>query len=82
MFLLSPSIPVARNVGPDHVLIYMACNDTEEVMDRIMADKKYHQECRDCLGNPKTMELQPAWFRVGIKGIPKDFIPNGKVSHS
>jgi len=25
-----------------------------EVMDRIMTDKKYHQECRDCLGNPKT----------------------------
>jgi len=31
----SPRIPVARNVGFDHVLIYMACNDTEEVMDRM-----------------------------------------------
>lgn len=51
MFLLSPSKPVTRNIGP--VLIYKACNDTE-VMDRI---KKYHHECRDCLGNPKTMEL-------------------------
>jgi hypothetical protein len=58
----------------------MACNDTEEVMDRIIADKQYHQECKDCLKNPKTMDLQPAWFRVALMGMPKGFIPDGKVS--
>jgi len=54
----------------------MACNDSQEVMDRIMADKAYHEECRDCLNNPKTMMLEPAWFRVGLRGMPKGFIPD------
>jgi len=56
----------------------MACNDSQEVMDRIMADKAYHEECRDCLNNPKTMMLEPAWFRVGLRGMPKGFIPDCK----
>jgi hypothetical protein len=53
----------------------MACNDESEVMDRIMADKAYHDECRNCLNNPKTMRQEPAWFRVGLRRMPKDFIP-------
>jgi hypothetical protein len=53
----------------------MACNSSHEVMDSIMANKAYHDECRDCLNNPKPMRMKPAWFRVGLSGMPKDFIP-------
>jgi predicted RNA-binding protein with PUA-like domain len=65
---------MARRIGEDYTLILMACNDSSEEMDRIIADKAYHEECRDCLNNPKTMRQEPAWFRVGLKSIPKDFI--------
>jgi len=51
----------------------MACNDSDDVMDSIMANKAYHEECRDCLNNPKAMKLEPAWFRVGLRGMPKAF---------
>jgi hypothetical protein len=52
----------------------MACNTSDEAMDRIMADKAYHEECRDCLNHPKTTRLEPAWFRVGLMGMPKGYI--------
>jgi hypothetical protein len=69
-------MPEARCVGDDHILLLIACNDSDEVMDRIMADKAYHDECRDCLDFLKTMRLEPAWFRVGLSGMPKGFIPD------
>ena len=72
--IYSPVTPEARRIGEDYTLILMACNDLSEVMDRVMADKDYHEECRDCLNNPKTMRQEPAWFRVGLKTIPKEFI--------
>ena len=62
------------SIGEDYTLILMACNDSSEVIDRVMADKAYHEECRDCLNNPKTMSQEPAWFRVGLRTIPKEFI--------
>ena len=76
--IYSPITPKAKSIGEDYsyTLIFMACNDSQEVMDRIMADKAYHEECRDCLNNPKTMMLEPAWFRVGLRGMPKGFIPD------
>jgi hypothetical protein len=62
----------------------MACNDSYDVMDSIMANKAYHEECRDCLNNPKAMKLEPAWFRVGLKGMPKAFhgLINEKIRHA
>lgn len=51
----------------------MACNEPGEIMDRIMLDKAYHNACREALSNPETMKLEPAWFRVGLSGMPKDF---------
>jgi hypothetical protein len=45
-------------------------------MDRIMADKAYHDECRDFLNSLKTMRLEPAWFRVGLRDMPDGFIPD------
>jgi len=73
----SPVRPQAKRIGEDHILILMACNDETEVMDRVIADKAYHEECRDCLNNPKTMRQEPAWFRVGLRRMPKEFIlPN------
>ena len=62
----------------------MACNDKSEVMDRVMADEAYHDECRNGLNNPKTMREKPAWFRVGLRGMPKNFIPevdSNEVDH-
>jgi len=46
-----------------------------------MENKKYHAECRACVGNPKTMELEPAWFRVGISDMPKRFADSVAVSN-
>ena len=45
-------------------------------MDSIMANRAYHDKCRACMNNPKTMELEPAWFRVGLRRMPKGFIPD------
>jgi len=47
----------------------MTGNDTEEMMNAIMADKPYHGKCRNCMNNPTAMQ-EPAWFRVGLKGMP------------
>jgi hypothetical protein len=47
-----------------------------EVMDSIVVDKAYHDECRACMNNPKTMELEPAWLRVGLTQMLKGFIPD------
>ena len=67
----SPNIPCVKEVGVKYVVIYMACNDSPDIIKSIMENKKYHAECRACMGNPKTMELEPAWFRVGMKDPPK-----------
>ena len=70
---LSPKIPHSGRIGKDYVLIYMACNDSHEIMDDIMANGEYHDLCRESLGNPETMKLEPAWFRVGLADMPKRF---------
>jgi hypothetical protein len=63
-------------MGENHTLIIIACNDSDELMDRIMADKAYHDECREFLNSLKTMRLEPAWFRIGLRGMPDGFIPD------
>jgi hypothetical protein len=50
----------------------MACNDSDAIIKSIMENKKFHEECRDCLGSPKTMESEPAWIRIGIRDFPKE----------
>ena len=35
----SPTTPEAINIGENHILILMACNDKSKVIDRIVADK-------------------------------------------
>lgn len=57
-------------------MIMMACNESDEVMDDIMANKSYHQKCRDALNNPKTMNLEPAWFRSGLWTMPTGWMPD------
>ncbi len=37
-----------------------------------MENKKFHEECRACMGNPKMMESEPAWIRVGMRHLPKE----------
>ena len=51
-----------------------ACNDSDEIIKSIMESKHLHEECRACLGNPKAMESEPAWIRVDIRRIPKEFV--------
>ena len=41
-----------------------------------MENKKVHEECRACMGNPKMMEMEPAWIRVGMKDLPKELSNN------
>ena len=71
--LNSPDIPCVKPIGAKYVVIFMACNDSDAIIKSVMENKKYHAECRVCLGNSKTMKLEPAWFRVGIKDLPKGF---------
>ena len=61
-------------IGNDHYLILLACNEFLEVMDSVVANKEYHEECRKTLKYTKTMTLEPAWFRVGLHRMPKEFI--------
>lgn len=71
LFVLSPRTPEVKPVGDNYVVIYMACNDSPHIIKSIMEEKEYHERCRACMGNPRTMvELEPAWFRVGIKNLP------------
>ena len=51
----------------------MAGNDSDAIIKSVMENKKYHEECRACLGNSKTMKVEPAWFRVGLRDVPKGF---------
>jgi hypothetical protein len=46
-----------------------------------MENKKFHEECRDCMGNPKTMESEPAWIRLGMTNLPEELctVVVGKV---
>ena len=53
-------------------MIYMACNDSDAIIRSIMESKKFHEECRVCMGNPKMMESEPAWIRVGMRHLPKE----------
>jgi hypothetical protein len=50
----------------------MAWNDSDAIIKSVMENKKFHEECRDCMGSPKTMESEPAWIRVGIRDFPKE----------
>jgi len=74
LFFNSPDIPCVKPLGDKYVVIYMACNDSPDIIKSIMENKEYHAECRACMGNPKTMESEPAWFRVGIKDLPKGLV--------
>jgi hypothetical protein len=67
----SPDIPYVRPIGAKYVVIFMAGNDSDALIKGVMENKKYHAECRACLGNSKTMKSEPAWFRVGLRDVPK-----------
>jgi hypothetical protein len=44
-----------------------------------MENKLFHDECRACMGNPKTMRSEPAWIRLGMVHMPQelaDFVAN------
>ena len=69
----SPKSPSVKPVGPNHVVIVMACNDSDAIIKSVMENKPYHANCRAGLDNPKVMEVEPAWFRVGLKDLPKVF---------
>lgn len=71
-FFNSPEVPCVKKFGPKHVVIYMACNDSDAIIKSIMENKKFHKECRDCMGNPKMMDSEPAWIRVGMNYLPKE----------
>jgi hypothetical protein len=53
-------------------VVRIACNDSDKIIKSVMESKKLHEECRACLGNPKAMESEPAWIRVGMRHLPKD----------
>lgn len=73
-FLNSPNIPRVTELGPKYVLIYLACNDTDAIINSVMKNEKLHEECRSCLHNPKSMESRPAWIVAGITHLPKDIV--------
>ena len=71
-FYNSPNVPCVKPLGPNHVVVMMACNDTLETVKSIMENKLFHEECRACLCNPKAMQSEPTWIRVeGVRGPPK-----------
>jgi hypothetical protein len=79
MFSNSPNIPCVKEWGPKHVVIFMACNDSDAIIKSIMENKLFHDECRTCMGNPKTMRSEPAWIRLGMVHMPQelaDFVAN------
>jgi len=58
---ISPRTPEVKPIGGNYVVIYMACNDSLHIIKSIMEEKEYHERCRECMGNPRTMvELEPA----------------------
>lgn len=73
----SPNIPCVTELGPKHVLIYLACNDTDSIIKSIMENEKLHEKCRSCLHNPKSMESRPAWIVAGITHLPKETVAVG-----
>jgi hypothetical protein len=72
LFFNSPPIPRVDQYNSKYVLVFMACNDSDAIIKSVMENKKVHEACRACLGNPKTMESEPAWIRVGMRHIPKE----------
>ena len=67
----SPNIPTAKNVNREYVLIYLACNDSPEIIKSVMANKLFHAECRRCMCNLKAMESEPTWIRAPTRNAPK-----------
>ena len=67
----SPNIPTAKNVNREYVLVYLACNDSPEIIKNIMENKLFHAECRRCMNNPKEMESDPSWIRAPTRHAPK-----------
>ena len=66
----SPNIPTAKSVNHEYVLIYLACNDSPEIIASVMENKLIHEECRKCMCNPKGMESEPTWIRGPTRRIP------------
>lgn len=67
----SPNIPTAMNVNSEYVLIYLACNDSPEIIKSVMENKLFHAECRRCMNYPKAMESEPCWIRGPTRDLPK-----------
>ena len=67
----SPNIPTAKSVNHEYILIYLACNDSPEIIASVMENKLFHEECRKCMCNPKGMESEPTWIRGPTRRAPK-----------
>ena len=66
----SPNIPTAKSVNHEYILIYLACNDSPEIIASVMENKLFHEECRKCMCNPKGMESEPTWIRGPTRRAP------------
>jgi len=67
-FFSSPNIPCVKEFGPNHVVIYIACNDSDAIIKSIMKNKIFHEEFR----NPNALVMEPAWIHVGMRHCPKE----------
>ena len=65
-FFNSPNAPCVKEFGPKYVVVYFTCNDSDAIIESIMKKTKFYEECRACMGNPKMMEMEPAWIRMGM----------------
>ena len=71
--ILSPDIPSVRQISVKYAVIFMACNDSDAIIKSVTENKSYHAKCRACFGDSKTIKLEPAWFRMGIREPPSGF---------
>ena len=53
------------------------------MMDEIMADKAFHEECRDFFNYPNSMAMEPVWILSGISRVPKSlYVPMESLPQS
>ena len=70
-----PRAPQFVDLNNDFIRIILAFNKTDEMVAEVMADKAFHDECRNCFNNPPSMVMEPAWILSGLSRVPEGLLP-------
>ncbi|KAJ7443966.1 hypothetical protein B0H11DRAFT_1931392 [Mycena galericulata] len=70
---MRPELRGLRDKRTEAVLVYIATNDSIDMIKLATSDRAFRDACKESLGNPKLLHRGAMWFRVDMEVVPENY---------